>query len=348
MLAIWKTSLPFVLAGLLLAAGQGQALGQASNNVLAEALGLIRTNLPGMGAAELNRAALDGLVGALSPRVRWAGLPETNAASAPAISRTALHDGEIGYVRAQQIGSTFATELRGACDRLLSTNKLQGLVIDLRYAKGQHYPAAAGSADLFLSKERPLMNWGQGLKSSTPKTNSYNFPVALLVNGETAGAAEALAAVFRSTGLGIVVGTPTLGQAAIYQEFKLSTGETLLIARAPIKLGDGAELPIRGLKPDIQVSVHPETERLFYADAFAAAPILELGGTNSLSSTNRSRRFRISEADLVRERREGFDPDTLGSNEPEKPVVRDPSLARALDVLKGLAVVRHARPDFHN
>jgi hypothetical protein len=347
MLAIWKTSLPLVFTGLLFAAGQGSALGQTSATVLNEAMGLIRTNLPGTSAAELDRAALDGLVGKLSPRVRWAGVSESNATTV-AVSRVTLHDGEIGYVRAHQVGASFAADLRNACDRLLSTNKLQGLVLDLRYAKGQHYSAAADSANLFLGKERPLLNWGQGLRNSTFKTNHYSFPVALLVNGETAGAAEALAAVFRSTGVGLIVGTPTLGQAAIYQEFKLSNGQSLLIARAPIKLGDGEELPSAGLKPDIQVSVNPETERLFYADAFSSAPIVDLGGTNSLSSTNRSRRFRISEADLVRERREGFDPDTLGSNEPEKPVVRDPALARALDVLKGLAVVRHARPDFHN
>ena len=347
MLAIWKTSLPLVFAGLLFAAGQGRAFGQTSANVLAEAMGLIRTNLPGLNAVELDRAALDGLVGALSPRVRWAGISESNTATA-AVSRVTLHEGEIGYVRAQQVGAGFAAELQSACDRLLSTNKLQGLVIDLRYAKGQHYPAAADSANLFLGKERPLLNWGQGLKNSTQKTNYYRFPVALLVNGETAGAAEALAAVFRSTGVGLIVGRPTLGQAAIYQEFKLSNGEKLLIARAPIKIGDGEELPTTGLKPDIHVSVNPETEKLFYADAFSSAPAVDPGGTNSLSSTNRSRRFRISEADLVRERREGFDPDTMISNEPEKPVVRDPALARALDVLKGLAVVRHARPDFHN
>jgi hypothetical protein len=31
-----------------------------------------------------------------------------------------------------------------------------------------------------------------------------------------------------------------------------------------------------------------------------------------------------------------------GNDEPEKPSVRDPALARALDLLKGLAVVRHS------
>jgi hypothetical protein len=51
---------------------------------------------------------------------------------------------------------------------------------------------------------------------------------------------------------------------------------------------------------------------------------------------------------LVRERREGTNLNTddftaVRDREPEKPLIRDPVLARAVDLLKGLAVVRRAR-----
>ena len=50
---------------------------------------------------------------------------------------------------------------------------------------------------------------------------------------------------------------------------------------------------------------------------------------------------------LSRERREGtpLDADLSPSREaePDKPMIRDPALARALDLLKGLAVVRQTR-----
>ena len=66
--------------------------------------------------------------------------------------------------------------------------------------------------------------------------------------------------------------------------------------------------------------------------------------TNQASGTNRAvRRPRFNEAELVRERREGIseaDMTALGEREPEKPMVTDPALARALDLLKGLALVR--------
>ena len=63
--------------------------------------------------------------------------------------------------------------------------------------------------------------------------------------------------------------------------------------------------------------------------------------TNQAGGTNRVvRRPRFNEAELVRERREGIseaDVTALREREPEKPVVSDPALARALDLLKGLA-----------
>jgi hypothetical protein len=64
--------------------------------------------------------------------------------------------------------------------------------------------------------------------------------------------------------------------------------------------------------------------------------------------TNRpGRRTRPNEADLVRARREGLSLDgdfPVGRDgEPEKPVIRDPTLARAVDLLKGLAIVRRTR-----
>ena len=98
----------------------------------------------------------------------------------------------------------------------------------------------------------------------------------------------------------------------------------------------------QGLKPDIAVEVSPEEERAYYGDAYKAPE-----KTNLLASTDRAmRRPRYNEAELVRERREGLseaDLTALRERDPEKPLVHDPALARALDLLRGLALVRGAR-----
>jgi len=218
---------------------------------------------------------------------------------------------------------------------------------------GDDYAAAAATADLFVKKELPLLNWGSGMVQSKEKTDAIALPVAVLVNRQTAGAAEALAAALRATGAGLILGSRTAGQAMVAQEFPLKDGERLRIATAPIQLGDGSALSDRGLKPDIAVEVSPEDERAYYVDAFKAAEKTNLlasaGGspTGPGNGTNRAaRRPRFNEAELVRERREGVseaDMTAMRGREPEPPMVQDPVLARALDLLRGLALVRQSR-----
>ncbi|HEU0040341.1 MAG TPA: hypothetical protein VFR76_13820, partial [Verrucomicrobiae bacterium] len=103
---------------------------------------------------------------------------------------------------------------------------------------------------------------------------------------------------------------------------------------------------------DIEVAVSAEDERAWRDDAYALLPRSNATSVLAVSAsagTNRpTRRLRISEADLVRERREGTNLNTddftaVRDREPEKPLIRDPALARAVDLLKGLAVVRRAR-----
>jgi len=231
---------------------------------------------------------------------------------------------------------------------------LKGLVLDLRYAGGHDYAAAASAADLFLSKEMPLLNWGNGPVNSKAKSDALTLPVAVLVNSQTSGAAEALAAVLRETDRALIIGSTTAGEATIDQEFPLKSGQRLRIATATLKLGNGETLSPDGVKPDIQVAVSPEDERVYYADPFkdivkpSIFPLSLAGATTNNAGTNGTNRVRIrptTEADLIRERKErpGFELEGTVSSPhetaAEKPVVRDPVLGRALDLIKGISVL---------
>jgi C-terminal processing protease CtpA/Prc len=319
-----------------------------------EVYDLVRSHLPGVTEAELNRAAVKGLTSALAPRVSLVSKAASSTESQKAlVTKSNLFDGKVAYVRVGRVDDDLDKVVRAAYEQLANTNKLKGLVLDLRYADGNSYAAAAATADLFAGRERPLLDWGNGIVRSKPKTDAISMPVAVLVNHQTAGAAEALAAVLRETGWGMLLGAPTAGRAMIAKEFPLSDGEKLRIATSPILLADGSALPANGLQPDITVQVSPQDERAYYTDPFKKIASLSqqaaasLSTTNQSQTTNRAARRRFpNEADLVRERREGLtlDTDVTAENaEPERPVVQDPALARALDLLKGLAVVRQSR-----
>jgi C-terminal processing protease CtpA/Prc len=271
----------------------------------------------------------------------------------PLLSRASVFDDGIGYVRVSRVEEGLEGTLRGEYGRLAGTNKLKGLVLDLRFAAGDSYAAAAGAADLFLAKELPLLDFGKDFVRSKAKEDAVSVPLAVLVNRQTVGSAEALAAVLRQTGAALLIGSPTAGRAMVFRDFQLKNGDRLRVASGPITLGDGSSLSTSGVKPDILVEVNPQDERAYFSDAFSvvaltgAKPGASMGGTNLVSGTNAPRRMRFNEAELVRERREGLSADDLRDGRrqavPEAPLVRDPALARAMDVLKGLDLVRRLR-----
>lgn len=343
--------LPTILLAILLG---GPDLRAASTNEVPdfkELYELIHSHLSGMSDTDLNRSAVQGLLTNLRGKVSLVG-DGTSAVQGGAtlMGKSSVLENDVAYLRVARVDGGLEKEISGACAEMSATNQLKGVVLDLRFAEGDDYAAAAAVADLFVAKEHPLFDWGNGIVKSKNKEDAIKLPLAVLVNRDTSGAAEALAGVLRETGAGLILGARTAGGAMIKQEFSLGNGQRLRIATSPVKLADGSTLSAQGLKPDIEVAVNAEDERAYRDDAFVMLP--KTNGVRILlagpgEGTNRpARRARISEADLVRERREGTNTDdltTVREREPEKPMIRDPVLARAVDLLKGLAVVRRVR-----
>jgi hypothetical protein len=336
----------------VLAATRGLAADtQPASPDFKEVFDLVRTHLGGVTESDLNRLAVDSFVASLRPKVALIpNSPDGGTQARPVLSKTVLLDGPIAYLRVARCDADLPQAVSEACQRM-STNKLSGLVLDLRYADGQDYAAAAATVDLFLKQERKLLDWGKGIVSSHAKSDALNVPVAVLVNRETAGAPEALAAVLRETGIGLILGSTTAGQALVCQDYALDNGQHLRIATGHVRIADGPELA--AIKPDIAVEVNPAEERASYNDDFKGAPAANLAAAAHVAAagqpagTNRLRRPKFNEAELVRERKEGFTGDLESaapdSSTEDNPPVRDPALARALDVLKGLAIVRASR-----
>jgi len=345
--------------GMLMSHGTTAQAATADQSMdFSEVYQLLKANLAGVSERDLNAAAVKGLLDQLGPKaclVEEGALPaSTNASRSPVSAE--MFDKHFAYLRINSLASGVGAEVQSAYDRLKSTNSLKGLVIDLRYAGGQDYAAAVSLADRFFAAETALVDWGEGLKRSSAKTNAISLPVAVLVNRKSSGAAEALAGILRQRDVGLLIGTNTAGQASMAKIFLLKTGQRLRVAVAPLKVADGVELPLSGMKADIEVEVSPEDERAYYSDAYKViakpAKVLNLATNESLAAgTNRAPRRRLNEAELVRMNRDGqsLERDPVSANPtppvPETllPMVNDPALVRALDLLKGLAVVRQFR-----
>jgi carboxyl-terminal processing protease len=351
-----KTGRKF-LAILLLAAvwGPDWIAASAEPVQFQELMDILKGNLAGATPDNLNRAAVAGLLEELAPRVRLldedAPEKETGPTNAALVVTTAAFDRAFGYVRLAWLGNHSAREFRAAYENLSTSNKLQGLILDLRFAGGGDYSEAVAVADRFFSDAQDLVDWGEGMKKSTAKSNAMTLPTTVLVNRKTAGAAEVLAGILRHGDAALLVGSRTAGQASETRDFTLKTGQKVRVAIAAVRVLTDKELPFTGIVPDIEVPTSIDEELLSMADFYRTVKIAGGTGTppdTSLTSTNRGRR-RMNEAELVRLSREGQDfrepPSGAAPVRTQDlgPQVTDPVLARALDILKGLAVVQRAR-----
>ncbi|MEO8427918.1 MAG: S41 family peptidase [Verrucomicrobiota bacterium] len=335
--------------------------GQAEWLKFEDVFSTVRSNLVDVSEADLNQMAIEGFLTQLQPRVLLltAELMAKNNTNSPLLIKTAVYDNSVGYLRVGRVAEGLAEEITNTLGQLEATNKLKGLVLDMRYAGGLEYGAAGAVADLFLTSERVLLDWGAGSVRSTGKNTRISLPLAVLTNQKTTGAAEALAAILRQADLGLILGSNTAGQAEAYKEVTLTNGLRLLVTTGPVKLGNGVPISGTGVTPDIQVTVSPDEEKAYWEDPYVMLPkrgtrVANAGnfaapdpqgspGTNSMTSR------RVNEADLVRLQKDGGLESEPGASrsrrtaDSDKQVLRDPALARAIDLLKGLAVVRQSR-----
>ncbi len=318
--------------------------------VLQEHLGTVSEN-------ELDQALVRGLLDELGSQVVLVDNATAAAeASVPALSRATVYDKAFAYYRVARVEPDVSKKISAQHQEFAGTNKIKGAVLDLRFAEGDDFAAAGAVADLFLSAEQPLLNWGVNSVKSTKKQSAIDVPVVVLVNKQTRGAAEALAAVLREAQVALLIGASTAGQASVFKEFTLQSGQRLRVAVAPVKVAGDKALSPEGVKPDIEVAVKAEEEKALFEDAYTVLPKpmakkAEGSDTNAVASTSGTNqpRARINEAELVRRHREGLATEEEyvekpKANETEPRLINDPALARALDLLKGLAVVQRNRP----
>ena len=230
--------LTFLLAATAVLAAEGPRFG--------EIFEILREELPD---ADLEEAALQGILASLDGQARIVPASPQSADIPPPLSR--FYESSIGYIAAPILESSSSRLIDEAYNRLDSTHVLRGLVLDLRHVSGENYAEVVDIASLFTSDAVPLLDWGEGTRSSAPGEHRIEIPLVVIIDGTTRGAPEALAAVIRSARLGILVGQPTAGQARSWRSFSLESGHVLQVAAGPVRIDGGVVLQGQGVRPDI-------------------------------------------------------------------------------------------------
>ena len=138
---------------------------------------------------------------------------------------------KIGYVRVISFGRETTRDLKAVVEDLTSQS-MQGLILDLRFNPGGLLKSAIEVSDLFLSSGTIVGTDGRNIKPRTwsaTKSNTFEeFPMVVMVNGHSASASEIVAAALQDHKRAIVVGEQTYGKASVQNVVELEGGKSAL------------------------------------------------------------------------------------------------------------------------
>ncbi len=318
--------------------GLVNSLGPADLQAVISLLKSNFTNPDAITDIELNRATVEGLLVRLPRGVMLLPGKENPSAAAPGAFYSEVIAGTIGYLR---LGSLNSANLQ-ALDKSLSnfgSRKVNALIVDLRASQATDDLAlAAEFGKRLCPKGKPILTLRKPARRQDRVFNSDRDPafrglVMVLADGDTAGAAEAIAAALRFYDKALVIGQPTAGRAAEYSDLPLPNGKILRLAVTEMISPEGRSLFLEGVKPDLPVEMLPTDKR----------QIFQLSGEKGMSQfVYEAGRPHMNEAALLA----GTNPEVEAAEAaqqrrgrvPEKPSPHDPVLQRALDVITSLEV----------
>ncbi len=166
-----------------------------------------------------------------------------------------MDDNKIGYIQLSRFDSSATLEL----DKALASfdlDKLDGIILDMRNNPGGLLSAAISVSSRFVDKgvivsTKSRMSGDQNYYSTGNKVP--DLPLAILINGGTASAAEITAGAIRDHNMGILIGEQSFGKGVIQQLFNYGDGSALKLTIGEYKTPNGFAVQGVGLTPDIKV-----------------------------------------------------------------------------------------------
>ena len=187
---------------------------------------------------------------------------ERRAIETPAVIYETVADGEIAWLRIGIFGDKTTAQLDAALQRAADEG-VQGIVLDLRgngggwvvsaqEVLGRFVPASAGPAlyedwapgEADQLESKPIVNG---------ETERFTIPLAVLIDGGTASAAEIVAGALRHYERAALVGSETFGKGSVQRVHDFANGSSARITSARWLTPDKRPIPEAGLRPDYAI-----------------------------------------------------------------------------------------------
>jgi len=173
--------------------------------------------------------------------------------------RSAMVGNRVLYVRIYQFGSQTSAEFSKALKDGLPGSS--GMVLDLRGDPGGFISAADDVITQFVTSGETFETRGRsgtdrhqvGSQHAAP-----TMPLVVLVDANSASAAEIVAGSLQVHSRAKLVGTTTYGKGSVQQDFVLTDGSDIHLTVERWYLPNGVTIDHKGLNPDITVTLaHP-------------------------------------------------------------------------------------------
>jgi carboxyl-terminal processing protease len=175
---------------------------------------------------------------------------------------TANFDG-IAYIALSRFGDTSGKQVAEAA-ATAAHDGARAIVLDLRGNGGGYGDEAVAVASVFLP---PGPIFTEHERSGTPivhratGTPVWTGPLAVLIDGDTASAAEIVAGAVQDVGRGAIVGARSFGKGVVQSIFDLPDGSAMKVTTSRYTTPAGHDIDHVGITPDIPV-VQPAGSRV--------------------------------------------------------------------------------------
>ncbi|MFK5925813.1 MAG: S41 family peptidase [Desulfuromusa sp.] len=234
-----------------------------------------------------------------------------------------------GYVRVSQFQDRTGSDLK---DHLLelrqeSGDQLQGMILDLRNNPGGLLDQAVAVADLFLSDG--LIVYTEGREPEAQMTFSAQqigtepeYPLVVLINGGSASAAEIVAGALQDHSRAVILGEQSFGKGSVQTIIPLDDDSGLRLTTARYFTPSGRSIQALGISPDIVVS-----QLKFQQQVKTVVALREQDLENHFQPLTEQQSGEKNKSE------------SLAPEEKE-----DNQLQHAIDLLKGINILKHSNP----
>ena len=241
----------------------------------------------------------------------------------PRVYSSMIENTDVGYIWIEDFSDKNNTsdQFNREVQRLIDAGA-KSLIFDVRDNTGKSIRQSARTLDKLLPAGL-IASYTENdgtMTTFTSDANEIDLPMVVVVNGNTAGAAELFAQVLKEYGKAKVVGATTMGKGIIQETIQLKDGSAIRITTAELMGPNNETFNIVGVKPDFEASMGTDVDWRELDHLTDAQLVKALEVVQGLRRTSGSPEEQedLSEPDTTTEEQSSELPEEPESSQPEE------------------------------